>query len=288
MPDCGGGGKQPARPCGARGTDARARVSGDDGRPCASIERTDRRGPEREGGMIDRLTGLSLTALVPSLVVIALAGADPSHAVDPATAPEATPAATPMARPSAPSTDRPPAVATALTLDESALAQIAPALPQIINLASLDPQLASELVPDAWLDSAIESARLVAAEQPRAKPGPLAPAEWPVGPWSNAGSMTTAIRDLDPAAAAALFGALRPRIAGRCAAGGGTAGSCFQAMRVSLERLGSPVVAARLAGRDADPITDSQLEFARLGREVVNVGRAKIAAVHRAVWPPAR
>jgi len=216
--------------------------------------------PRRRQQMIDRIMALSVSALVPSLVVIALAGAGSSRAID----------------------------QSVLVFDDATLAQVAPALPQIISLASLDPRLASELVPDAWLDSAIESARLVAQEKPRARRGPTAPASWPVGPWPSASSMATSVRDLDPAAAAALFGALRPRIAQRCEAGGQAASRCESEMRVTLERLGAPVVAARLAGGDGDPITDSQLEFARLGAEVVHPGRAKIQALHRAVWPAKR
>ena len=154
-----------------------------------------------------------------------------------------------------------------------------------MNLAILDPGLASQFVPDAWLDSAIESARLVAREKPRARRGPIESATWPVGPWSSAAGMAASIRELDPAAGAALFGALRPRFARRCEVSGAATERCEQEMRVTLERLGAPVVAARLTGRDADPITDSQLEFARLGPQVVHPGRAKIAALRRAVWP---
>lgn len=227
--------------------------------------------------MIDRITGLSLSALLPSLIVIALAGPRSSQAVDPAVVPAAVPAVNAAVVP-----------ATATTLDDAALAQIAPALPQIINLAILDPQLASEMVPDAWLDSAIESARIVAQEKPRSQRGPTVAASWPVGPWPNASSMVSSIRDLDPTATAALFGALRPRLARRCELSGVAAPRCEQEMRVTLERLGAAVVASRLAGRDAEPITDSQLEFARLGSQVVTVGRAKIQAVHRAVWPVKR
>jgi hypothetical protein len=228
--------------------------------------------------MIDRITGLSLSALVPSLVVIALAaGPSPSQAVD-------QPGDRPGDRTAAAASSTPPA-ASSLALDDATIAQIVPALPQIINLAILDPQLASQLVPDSWLDSAIESARIVAGEKPRAQHGPTAPASWPVGPWSSASSMASSISDLDPAAAAALFRALRPRIAQRCQMSGAVAARCEQEMRVTLERLGSPVVAERLAGRDASPITDSQLEFARLGPQIVHPGRAKIAALHRAAWP---
>lgn len=220
--------------------------------------------------MIDRITSQSLLALLPSILVIAVAaGPSPSSAVDQTGQTGQTPAAS----------------GPALTLDDATLEKIAPALPQIINLAILDPQIASEMVPDSWLDSAIESARLVAKEKPRAQPGRMEPATWPVGPWSSASSMASSIRDLDPTAAAALFGALRPRLARRCEVNGATAARCEQEMRVMLERLASPVVAARLAGRDADPITDSQLEFARLGPQVVHPGRAKIAALRRAVWP---
>ena len=227
--------------------------------------------------MIDRITGLSLSALVPSLIVIALAGPRSSQAVDPAVAPTVVPAVNAAVVP-----------ATATTLDDATLAQIAPALPQIINLAILDPQLAAGMVPDAWLDSAIESARIVAQEKARPQRGPPAAPSWPVGPGPNAGSMVSSIRDLDPTAAAALFGALRPRLARRCEVSGVAAPRCEQEMRVTLERLGAAVVASRLAGRDAEPITDSQLEFAKLGPQVVSVGRAKIQALHRAVWPAKR
>jgi hypothetical protein len=54
---------------------------------------------------------------------------------------------------------------------------------------------------------------------------------------------------------------------------------------MSLERLSAPVVTARVAGRDDTPITDTQLEFARMGAQVVSAGKAKIEAVRRAVWP---
>jgi hypothetical protein len=223
--------------------------------------------------MIDRLTGISLSAIVPSLVVIALAAAsNPSQAVDGAGDP----------------VPRTTAASGAVLSSDIALEQVVPALPQIINLALLDPELASQLVPDSWLDSAIESARVVATETPRPRRGPLEPATWPVGPWSSAASLASSIRDLDPAAAAALFGALRPRIARRCALGGAAAGRCELEMRTTLERLGSPVVAARLAGRDADPITETQLEFVRLGHEVVRTGHAKITALRQAVWPAPR
>ena len=231
--------------------------------------------------MIDRITGLSLSALLPSLIVIALAGPRSSQAVDPAVLRAGAPAVNSAGVPTV-------VPATATTLDDAALSQIAPALPQVINLAILDPQLASEMVPDAWLDSAIESARIVAQEKPRPQRGPTAAASWPVGPWPNAGSMVSSIRDLDPTAAAALFGALRPRLARRCEVSGVAASRCEQEMRVTLERLGAAVVASRIAGRDAEPITDSQLEFAKLGPQVVSVGRAKIQAVHRAVWPAKR
>lgn len=253
--------------------------------------------------MIDRITGWSLSALVPSLVVIALAsGPLPSRAVDQSStnrtaagaaasgvagAPEdgwgVDPSGGRRAAPSAPTA--PATGLPTLMLDDATLEKIAPALPQIVNLAVLDPGLASQLVPDSWLDTAIESARLVAREKPRAQRGPMEPATWPVGPWSSAGSMATSIRELDPTAAAALFGALRPRLARRCEVSGAAAERCEQEMRVTLERLAAPVVAARLTGRDADPITDSQLEFARLGPQVVHPGRAKIAALRRAVWP---
>jgi hypothetical protein len=47
-------------------------------------------------------------------------------------------------------------------------------------------------------------------------------------------------------------------------------------------------VAARVAGRDDAPITDTQLEFARMGAPIVRAGKAKIEAVSRAVWPASR
>lgn len=184
----------------------------------------------------------------------------------------------------APPTAARAAAPTTTTLDDATLAQIVPALPPIINLAVLDPALAASLVPDAWLDSAIESARIVAAEKASRRSEPLVPATWPVGPWSSAGSLASSVRDLDPTAAAALYRALRPRIARRCTArGAAVAASCEEQIQTTLERLGAPVVAARLAGRKTEPITDSQLEFARLGPQVVHAGRAKIEAFRRAL-----
>jgi hypothetical protein len=168
---------------------------------------------------------------------------------------------------------------------DDAMAQVAPALSQIINLALLDPQLASTMVPDEWLDTGIESARTVAHEEPRARIGADPQMTWPVGPWTTAGDLEQSIRTLDPAAAAALYGALKPRIAERCQAKGATFVRCEQEIRMSLERLSAPVVTARVAGRDDTPITDTQLEFARMGAQVVSAGKAKIEAVRRAVWP---
>jgi hypothetical protein len=185
-----------------------------------------------------------------------------------------------------------PQTSTAATLatlgSDEALAQIAPALPQIVNLALLDPKLASTMVPDAWIDSGIESARIVAHEEPRPRPGAAPPQTWPVGPFPTARDLEQSIQTLDPAAAAALYGALRPRIAQRCQALGASFGRCEQELRMSLERLASPVVAARVAGRDDAPITDTQLEFARMGAPIVRAGKAKIEAVSRAVWPASR
>ncbi len=171
---------------------------------------------------------------------------------------------------------------------DDALNRIAPALPQIINLALLDPQLASTMVPDEWIDGGIESARIVAHEEPRARLGAAPPQTWPVGPFSTARELEQSIRTLDPAAAAALYGALGPRIATRCRAMGASFARCEQEIRMSLERLAAPVVAARVAGRDDAPITDTQLEFTRLGAAVVAAGTAKIEAVRRAVWPADR
>ncbi|MEZ4279830.1 MAG: hypothetical protein R3F21_09485 [Myxococcota bacterium] len=180
-----------------------------------------------------------------------------------------------------------PAAGLTIGADE-AMNRIAPALPQIINLALLDPQLASTMVPDEWIDGGIESARLVAHEEPRPRPGAAAAAAWPVGPFATARDLEQSIRSLDPAAAAALYGALGPRIAARCRVKGASFARCEQEIRMSLERLAAPVVAARVAGRDDAPITDTQLEFARLGQTIVAVGTAKIEAVRRAVWPAGR
>jgi hypothetical protein len=193
------------------------------------------------------------------------------------------------ARAAEPQTPTAATLATLSTLgSDEALAQIAPALPQIVNLALLDPQLASSMVPDAWIDSGIESARIVAHEEPRPRPGAAPPQTWPVGPFSTARDLEQSIQTLDPAAAAALYGALRPRIAQRCQALGASFGRCEQELRMSLERLAAPVVAARVAGRDDAPITDTQLEFARMGAPIVRAGKAKIEAVSRAVWPASR
>ncbi len=190
------------------------------------------------------------------------------------------------AGPRTPSSQTSP-IPSALGGDE-ALAQIAPALPQIVNLALLDPHLASTMVPDAWIDSGIESARIVAHEEPRPRPGAAAPQTWPVGPFSTARDLEQSIQTLDPAAAAALYGALKPRIAQRCQILGASFGRCEQELRMSLERLSAPVVAARVAGRDDAPITDTQLEFSRMGAPIVRAGKAKIEAVSRAVWPASR
>jgi hypothetical protein len=175
-----------------------------------------------------------------------------------------------------------------LAIGEDTMAQVAPALSQIINLALLDPNLASTMVPDEWLDTGIESARMVAHEEARARIGADPQMTWPVGPWTTARDLEQCIRTLDPAAAAALYGALKPRIAKRCQAKGATFERCEQEIRMSLERLSAPVVTARVSGRDDAPITDTQLEFARMGPQVVSAGKVKIEAVRRAVWPVQR
>jgi len=175
-----------------------------------------------------------------------------------------------------------------LSIGGDAMAQVAPALSQIINLALLDPHLASTMVPDEWLDTGIESARMVAHEEARARIGADPQMTWPVGPWTTARDLEQSIRTLDPAAAAALYQALKPRIAKRCQAKGATFERCEQEIRMSLERLSAPVVTARVAGRDDAPITDTQLEFARMGPQVVSAGKLKIESVRRAVWPVQR
>lgn len=165
------------------------------------------------------------------------------------------------------------------------LADPAVALPQIVNLARLDPAIAASMIPDGWIDEGIESARQVAHEEPRRHPGPLAAPSWPIGPWRSPPEVETSIRTLDPAAAAALYGALEPRIAARCKAKGASFARCEQELRMSLDRLTASAVAQRAAGRDTVAVTDTQLEFARMGTRVVSAGHAKLGALARAIWP---
>ena len=82
-------------------------------------------------------------------------------------------------------------------------------------------------------------------------PAPQRPGRSVPGP--TARDLETSIQTLDPAAAAALYGALKPRIAQRCQAKGATFVRCEQEIRMSLERLSAPVVTARVAGRDDAP-----------------------------------
>lgn len=165
------------------------------------------------------------------------------------------------------------------------LADPAVALPQIVNLARLDPDLAASMIPDGWIDDGIEGAQRVAHEEPRRHPGTLASPTWPIGPWNSARDVETSIRTLDPTAAAALYDALEPRIAARCRTRGASFARCEQEFRMSLERLSARAIADRAAGREAVALTDTQLEFARMGPRVVAAGRAKLEAVARAVWP---
>lgn len=167
----------------------------------------------------------------------------------------------------------------------SDLSDPAVALPQIVNLARLDPTLAASMIPDGWIDDGIENARLVAHEEPRRRPGALAAPTWPIGPWQSAGDVERSLHTLDPAAAASLYRALAPRIAARCKAKGASFARCEQELRMGLDRLTAGVVAERAAGRDAVAVTDTQLEFARMGTRVVDAGRAKLGAVARAIWP---
>ena len=176
--------------------------------------------------------------------------------------------------------------ATQDALDEQTLVALAPYVSQIVNLAQYDPVLAARLVPDDWIESLVEQALSLEAEEPEQLVRKDAPRGWPVGPWASPEALATTIRELRPGAVGALYRSLDARIDAECSRRGRSSRRCEQAMRASVTRLSDAAVLARAEGGPTPPITATQRELARLGRPVVLALRDQCRALGRHVWGP--
>lgn len=155
------------------------------------------------------------------------------------------------------------------SLSDEQLRVLMPAIVQALNLASLDPVLAANFIPASWIESLVLGAVAVEAEVPTELEGKYVPRTWPIGPWAHSSSMVATISAVDPAAAAALYRALRPRIKAQCAQLGLTLPECERAIRKSMHRLSDPCVRAGAIGNIKTSMTPTQRELARLGEPVV-------------------
>jgi len=174
--------------------------------------------------------------------------------------------------------------AVARSLGDEQFYALAPQLAQIVNLALLDPVLASSLVPDPWIESLTASALAVEAEVPGRFGDPDRPHSWPIGAWRTPAALVASIDSVEPRAVAALYRALRPRMARHCRQRETSFEKCERAIRVSMSRLSAPSVQARAAGGTATLVTPTQRELARLGEPVVLAVRNRLKGVGKALW----
>jgi len=161
---------------------------------------------------------------------------------------------------------------------------IAPYLAQLVNISMLDPALAASMVPESWIESLLDGALAIEAEVPAAAGAADPPARWPIGPWPSPASLAASIRELQPAAVASLYAALRPRLGVRCRERKLSIEACEGAIRSTVSRLSSKKVAARALGKPVQAITPTQRELARLGEPVVTAARQQLRGVGTTLW----
>jgi hypothetical protein len=170
-------------------------------------------------------------------------------------------------------------------LDHEELVMLAPYVVQIVNLANLDPGLASKMVPEPWIDFMLAGAIGVEAEVAERPPETTTPIRWPIGPWPTSATLADTIRAFDPTAVADLYRALRPRMTKRCRRIGSSPKACGHALRATVSRLSAPAVLAHSTGRRAvHPLTATQIELSRLGEPAVVAVRDQLQILGRALW----
>ena len=163
-------------------------------------------------------------------------------------------------------------------------AQLYALAPQILQLAAMDPVLAANLVPDAWIDRVLVGALAIEAEVPAHPASADPPQRWPVGPWSTPDSLATTLRAIDPKSVAALYGALAPRRAARCRQHAKSLVDCDRALRTAASRLVASSVLNRASNGPAEEITATQRQLARYGVPVVVALRDKVRGVGTLLW----
>lgn len=175
-----------------------------------------------------------------------------------------------------PSTKRP--------LSDEQLLALAPHAAQVVNVALFDPVMAASLIPEAWIDSLTTGALSLEAEVPARKSEPEPPHAWPIGGWRTPADMVSSIRGVEPRAVAALYRALRPRLAANCKRRASTYEACDRAIRASVSRLSAPSVSARASGETKTPMTETQRELARLSKPVVVALGQRLRGLDAALW----
>lgn len=168
--------------------------------------------------------------------------------------------------------------------EAEALEELAPMLLQIINLSLLDPGLAAGLVPESWVEAAVDGALRVESEAPSVRAEPAPAQSWPVGPWSSSASLAAAIQAVQPAAVVGLYRALRPRLDGECRRRALDAEACERAIKVTASRLSASAVVAEAAKPTAAPLTPTQHAVSQLGEPAADALRERIRAVGTTLW----
>ncbi len=158
----------------------------------------------------------------------------------------------------------PPQAPPARDWSEPAWAELAQRLPELVQLAALDTNLAASLVPDDWIDLLIDATLETAAEPARVPEAPDAPHRGALGPWPSARHFAHSVEATDPVLLARLFEAERPRIARRCRARGVAPNTFDTALRDAVAQLSAPAIVERAAG-EKPAVTRLQRELARLG-----------------------
>jgi hypothetical protein len=175
------------------------------------------------------------------------------------------------------------------SLDATALEELAPMLLQIINLSALDPGFAAGMVPETWVEAAVDGALLVESESASVRAHhPAAAQMWPIGPWQSSASLAASIQSVQPGAVVGLYKALRPRLEAECRRREVDATGCERAIKVTASRLSASSVVAHAARPGAVPLTPTQAAISNLGEPAADALRKRIRAVGTTLWGPPR
>lgn len=159
-----------------------------------------------------------------------------------------------------------------------------PRLDELVRLAALDPPTAARLVPASLLDAFVDAVLAAAAEEPALPSRPDPPLEGPIGPWPSPAALAQQVAAADPLAVAALYRAMKPRLAASCRTRGTSLQAFERAMAHAARRLSAPAVVERAAGGTPTPLTPAQRELARLGVPSIVVIQDGIGSVASALW----